>query len=266
MDLLGFATTFYPDEIKLVGQSYLEESTDEEIRALLKEKLLIDGDAASLLVERGFGTEVGLKNCKRGSGTSYERFVHKDFAPHILNDLEELGVKTDKYDLDLMENAIVVSRMLGPGASFSRPGMVLFENAFGGRIGIIPLSGLHGDLYVTDFRSWKRQYVLKKMLEWINRSPLPLFVEDAANVLPLRRDGENAILIGVANLSADPMPQILLQLAPPFEGKPVIEYLTSEGKRRLVDVAARRADGYLHLRIPVGVPPIELACFRLTKA
>jgi hypothetical protein len=57
-----------------------------------------------------------------------------------------------------------------------------------------------------------------------------------------------------------------LSFAPAGEGKPVIEYMTPEGKRRPVDIAARRADGYLHLQIPVGVPPIELACFRLTKA
>ncbi len=64
------------------------------------------------------------------------------------------------------------------------------------------------------------------MLEWINRGPLPFFVEDAPNVFPLRRDGEDAALIGVANLCADPMPQLALQLASPFAGKPVVEYLT----------------------------------------
>jgi hypothetical protein len=266
MDLLGFATTFYPDKVKLAGKSYFEERTDEEIRALLKEKCLMDGDAANHLVERGFGREVGLKSCKPAGGTSYEQFVSKDFAPNFLNREEEVSVNAEKYGLDLMEGTILVTRMFGPEASFSVPGMTLFENASGGRSGIIPLSGLHGDLYEVAFRGWKRQYALKKMLEWINRGPLPLFVEGAANVLPLRRDGERAVLIGVANLSADPILQVVLQLAPPFEGKPVTEYLTPEGMCKPIEVETRLTDGYLRLRIPVRVPPVELACFRLTKA
>jgi hypothetical protein len=265
MDLLGFATTFYPDKAKLAGRSYLEECSDDEIGSLLKGEVLIDGDAASLLVERGFGEQVGLKSCEPVGGTNYEQFVNGDFAGRFL-DGDEANVYSDKYRLGLMDRAIVVSRMFGPAASFSVPGMVLFENASGGRIGIIPLSGSHGDLYNDEFRNWKRQYVLKKMLEWINRDPLPLFVEGAANILPFRRDGESAVLIGVANLAADPLPQVVLQLAPPFEGKPVVEYLTPEGKPRPVEVEAKLADGYLHLGIPVRVAPIELACFRLTKA
>jgi hypothetical protein len=265
MDLLGFATTFFPDEVKLTGQSYLEECTSDEIQSLLRGKLLIDGAAASFLVKRGFGAQIGLKSCEPAGGTNYERFVNKDFAGKFL-DRDEACVFGDKYRLSLMEGAIVVSRMFGPAASYSAPGMVLSENASGGRIGIIPLSGSHGDLYSVEFRNWRRQAALKKMLEWIKRGPLPLFVEDAPNVLPLRRDGENAVLIGVANLCADPMPQVALQLAPPFRDIPVVEYLTPEGNRRPIDVEAQQAGGYLHLRIPVRVPSLELACFRLTKA
>jgi len=93
-----------------------------------------------------------------------------------------------------------------------------------------------------------------------------LFVADAANVLPFRRDGAEAVLIGVANLSADPFPQVLIQLKPFCEGKPLVECLTAEGKRRPVEVEAKSANGYLHLRIPVRVPPLDLACFRLSKA
>jgi hypothetical protein len=265
MDLLGFATTFYSDEVKLAGLPYLEELKDDEIRELLKGKLLIDGDAAKHLVERRFGQEVGLKGCEPIGGTNYERLENEDFAGKLAG--RDLSCPYfDKYRIELADQAVVVSTMFGPAASYSAPGMVLYENSSGGRIGIIPFSGLHGDLYNDEFRSWKRQYVLKKMLEWMNRGPLPLFVAEAANVLPFRRDGETAVLIGVANLSADPMGQVVLQLAPPFEGKPRVEHLTPEGNRKPIEVETQLADGYMHLRIPVRVPPIELACFHLTKA
>jgi hypothetical protein len=226
----------------------------------------LTGDAASHLVERGFNRQIGLTSCKPVGGTSYEQFVSEDFAPSFLNPDEQVGVFAGKYSLDLMEGTIAVARMYEAAASFSVPGMVLFENSLGGRFGVVPLSGVQGDLYAMESRGWKRQYDLKKMLESINRGPVPLFVEGAANVLPLRRDGEKAVLIGVANLSADPMPEVELQLAPPFEGKPAVQWLTLEGKRKPVDAEALLAGGYWHVRIPVRVAPVGLACFRLTKA
>ena len=64
LDVLGFATTFYPGEVKLASRSYLEERSDDELRALLKGKVLVDGSSASLLLERGFGAEIGLKGCE----------------------------------------------------------------------------------------------------------------------------------------------------------------------------------------------------------
>jgi hypothetical protein len=62
LDLLGFATTFYPDDVKLASRAYLEERNDNELRALLQGKLLLDGDAAVHLVEKGFASALGLKH------------------------------------------------------------------------------------------------------------------------------------------------------------------------------------------------------------
>jgi hypothetical protein len=230
MDLFGFATTFYADEIKLASRSYLEERSDREIRSLLEGKVLMDGDAATLLVDRGFGQEIGVKSCEPVTAANYEEMTNRSFAGNFLN-RDETTVFAYTYRLHPVEQAIVVSEMFGPARSFFVPGMMLFENASGGRIGVIPQSSSQGDLYSVLFRGWKRQWVLKKMLEWINKGPLPLFVEDAPNVCPLRRDGGNEVLIGIANLSADPLLHVSFQMARIFEGKPQIEYLTPEGKR-----------------------------------
>jgi hypothetical protein len=144
--------------------------------------------------------------------------------------------------------------------------MTLFENASGGRIGIIPQSGSRGNLYSVLFRGWKRQEVLKRMLEWINQGPLPVFVEDAPNVCPFRRDGEKAVLIAIANLSVDPLRHLRFQMARPFAGEPQIEYLMPEGKYVPLKVEATVRENYLYLQTPVDVEPLGLACFRLTPA
>jgi len=264
MDLLGFATTFFPEELKLASQSYIEERSNEEIRNVLKGKVLMDGDAAAHLVERGFGQQIGLTKCEPVAAANYEEMTNRNFAGRYL-DGDETTVEARKYRLYPVEQTIVVSEMFGPDRSFRVPGMTLFENTGGGRIGVIPQSGSRGDLYRVEFRGWKRQWVLKRMLEWINRGPLPLFVEDAPNVCPLRRDGESAVLIGIANLSVDPLPHVRFQIARPFAGEPRIEYLAPDGKVVQIEAQVSLKERYLHLRTPVRIEPLALGCFRLTQ-
>ena len=266
LDILGFATTFYPGEVKLASRGYLEERSDDELRALLKGKVLVDGDAASLLLERGLGSEIGLIGCESvDTGANCERFVNKQFAGKYWNQDEGIFAM-HKYRLEPAAGAIVASHMIGPEESFTLPGMTLYENSQGGRIGIIPFNGSHGDFTAVDFRGWKRQQVLRKTLEWINRGPLPLFVEDAPNVFPLRRDGEKAIVVGIANLTPDPLPQVTFRIAPPFKGKPKVEVLTLTSKAALPNFQVSEAEGYLQFHAPVRIAPLELVCFRISAA
>jgi hypothetical protein len=265
LDLLGFATTFYPEELKLASRSYLEERTDQEVGALLKGKVLMDGEAATLLCERGFAERIGLRGIAPVEAANYERMVNGQFAGKYVN-RDETTAHAHKYRLDPVAQAIVVSKMFGPEDSFSVPGMILFENTVGGRIGIIPQSGSSGDLYSVDFRGWKRQLVLKRMLEWINQGPLPLFVENAPNVCPFRRDGDGTVVIGIANLSADPLSHVAFWVQPPFAGKLHLEYLTREGRISPLNAQVTLEGGYVHVQTPVTASPLDLVCFRLAKA
>jgi hypothetical protein len=265
MDLLGFATTFYPDELKLASGSYLEERTANEIGSLLKGKVLMDGDAATLLFERGFAEAIGLRGIAPVAAANYERMVNAQFAGKYVN-RDETTAEAFKYRLDPAAQAILVSKMFGPEVTFSVPGMILFQNTYGGRIGIIPQSGSRGDFSMVDFRGWKRQFVLRRMLEWMNQGPLPLFVENAPNVCPLRRDGEDTVVIGIANLSADSLPNVAFWVAPPFQGEPKVEYLTVEGRVSSLDARVTLDGGYVYVQTPFTASPLDLACFRLTKA
>jgi hypothetical protein len=263
MDLLGFASTFYPDDVKLASRSYLEERTEDEIGTLLRGKLLLDGDAAAFLVERGFGAQIGLKDIQPLPGAyNYERMVDDQFAGRYVNQDETIA-EAAKYRLDPTEKAVVVSRMFAPESSVSVPGMLLFENPLGGRVGVIPFNGSRGDLSALGFRGWKRQQVLRQMLGWINQGPLPLFVEDAANVLPLRRDGESAVLVGIANLTPDALPHIIFRIAPFFKGTPRLESLSS---RKPASFQLKLQEGYWRFQVAVEVPPLDLVCFKITGA
>lgn len=265
LDLLGFATTFYPDELKLAGRSYLEERTEDELQALLKGKVLLDGDAATFLVARGFGERIGLKSCQPVEGANHERMIHEQFSGKFWN-RDESVLYAEKYRLEPLEGAIIVSKMFGPEDSFSVPGLTLYANATGGRVGIIPLNGSRGDLYRPAFRGWKRQWVMRKALEWIHQGSLPLCVEDAPNVFAIRRDGDRMVAVGIANLTPDPIPRVNLRMAPAFQGKLRVEYVSSRGKGRLIDVQVAIEEGYWHLQMPISIEALELVCFRIVPA
>jgi hypothetical protein len=266
LDILGFATTFYPEAVRLANRSYLEERSDEELRTLLKGKVLMDGDSAALLVERRFGPEIGLKGCRPWRGANVERLSNREFAGEYWNHDEE-AFSLNKYLLEPVGQAVIVSKLIGPEETFSVPGITLFENSQGGRVGIIPFSGSHGDFnMMPDIRGWKRQHVLRKMLEWINQGPLPLFVEDAPNVFPLRRDGEKAVVVGIANLTPDPLPQVKFRIAPPFKGRPAVEALTFASKAASMNFQMTETEGYWRFQVPVLIAPLELVCFRISAA
>jgi hypothetical protein len=261
MDLLGFATTFYPDDVKLPSRAYLEERSDNELRALLQGKLLLDGDAAEFLVEKGFASAIGLKSLQPLSGAyNYERMVDSRFAGRYVDQDETLATAA-KYQVDPLEKAVVVTRIFSPGGA-SVPGITLFENSQGGRVGIIPLDGSRGELCTVSLRGWKRQQVLRKMLEWINKGPLPLFVEGTPNVLPLRRDSQNAIVVGIANLTPDTHSQITFRV-PALAGTPRLESLMSP-KTPVFQVT--REEGYWRFQVSMKVQPLDLLGFKITRA
>jgi hypothetical protein len=74
------------------------------------------------------------------------------------------------------------------------------------------------------------------------------------------------VLIGIANLSVDPLPHIRFHIARPFEGEPRIEYLTPDGKAVQIEAQVSLKERYLHLRTPVRIGALALGCFRLTRA
>lgn len=263
MDLMGFATTFFPDEVKLASRSYLEERTDGELSMLLKGKLLLDGDAAAFLFEKGFGEKIGIKNIQPCSGANYERLVNEKFSGNFL-DRDMTIFFLNKFRIESDNQAIIISRMNGPEGNPSLPGMILFENSQAGRIGIIPQGGSSGDFNTPNFRNWKRQRTLLSMLEWINRGALPLFIEESANVFPLLREGKNTVVIGIANLSGDPLPQVKFRVGMHVQSKPHLECLTGNGVIKDGEIKAGFEKDYLHVVVPGVMQPLDLFCIRIT--
>ena len=193
------------------------------------------------------------------------RPIHTESAGDFLN-RDETVAEASKYRLVPFEQAVIVSRMLGPEGHFSVPGMVLFKNPNGGRVGVIPQNGSRGDFLLVDFRGWKRQFVLRKMLEWLNEGPLPLFVENAANICPFRKDGNQRLLVGIANLSGDPLDELRFRAAPLGSGQITVDYLDAAGKSVRIPAICATNEGSLYVRTQLDLKPLDFACLRLQPA
>ncbi len=115
-----------------------------------------------------------------------------------------------KYRLSPREDASVLTHLLSAYGD-PIPGLVTYENQAGGRIATWAYDGTRESLDLC-FRNWKRQQMLERLLEWLGRQPAPFFVRGAANVLPLRRDAKEFLLLGVANLSPDTLWEVELVL------------------------------------------------------
>ena len=74
------------------------------------------------------------------------------------------------------------------------------------------------------------------------------------------------MVIGIANLTPDPVDQVAFRMAPPFKGKPVVEMLNLTSKAALKNFEVSLSEGSLRFHAPVRIAPLELVCFRFSAA
>ena len=170
----------------------------DEIRQWLSGSVLLDGDAAAILVERGLGDLIGLKSARFITQTevlyALECCTDAEFGlrvggrmiiddrPHAVRLLQ--GV--------LAEEAREVSELVNPLIQRVGHGLVLFENVSGGRIAIVPWlvhTGGHGDVIsqstgVHVEMTSNRHGQMTRVLNWLNRDGQCGRVEGGAWLMP----------------------------------------------------------------------------------
>ncbi len=207
LQAFGFATTYEQSNlVALTGQS-IRCLTSNEILKLLSTGVLCDLTATETLIEMGFGKYLGVA-LKR-------RFKRKDLpiaAEHFFN--TDFGGEKDRYfalttypddtsigELEAQASTIEISEIVDPNTNRLFPGLTLFENSLGGRIAIYPVEMDVSLRWI--FTRPIRQIQMTKILEWLSRDTLPLMVKGGHNVLPLRMDFDDKIIVAVFCLSLD---------------------------------------------------------------
>ncbi|MCC7352783.1 MAG: hypothetical protein IT330_03420 [Anaerolineae bacterium] len=161
--------------------------TDEEIRWLLARGLLLDGPAAKILVERGFGKWIGLSDA---------RFITQEDVVYTAEELTDprvtmqVGAQVKMDDRActqrLMQGKVApgaqaISVLRGPKQQEVGHGVIIYENDLGGRVATCPW-----DTIGFDGSQWnvRRAAHMARILRYLARDRSLGSVGDAPWLIP----------------------------------------------------------------------------------
>ena len=223
---------------------------DATLKQWLAAGLLLDGDAAAILVERGFGKWIGVKSA---------RFVTQDEVLYSMEECREpmftarIGAQISVNDknhtrrmlqAELMNGATVVSDLRNPLQEVVGHGAFIFQNELGGRVAVMPWNASVDTVPLMDIH---RATQLKRIVAWLAAENKLGWVDGGAWLVPqFLRD--SAKWRGVVwNASSDEINTFHIQR--PSGMPPIREawHITPAGKR----LAASVDGDTIHLSQPM---------------
>ncbi len=220
----GLATTYQPEPVVATCGQVLRALSDEQIAELLGpgRGLLLDGPAAAVLAERGFGEEIGL--------ASIEPACNADTLDYIVS-AEEIyeatfGGRDGRYVTCLLPNlernmqlcrltptgrARVISSFVDAAAARRAPAMIACETPRGGRV-VVHSHDYDATAGIAFFHP-HRKAQLSAVLNWLWRGQLPGLVEGGVWPWTFRMDDDSRSLLGLMNLSLDAWEYATFRLA-----------------------------------------------------
>jgi hypothetical protein len=247
---MGFPYTTLDRKVKLLCGAAAEALSDDELTEIVRGGVLLDSEAASLLCRRGFGPLLGVQAELVQSLPAVAEYI-LDNAPTDLSRGRRIynmayapsGSEGAQYARLELAGAEALTVYRGPGGAEVSPGLTRFVNRLGGRVAVMGCSILNESSNLFNYR--KRE-VLRGLFTWLDDgTPPPAAVLDAPNLWLLFRASDREALIMATNLSADPVEDLDLALAPQWDGRQAM-LLDADGQWRPADAEA--APGRLRVK------------------
>ncbi|MBI3946791.1 MAG: hypothetical protein HY321_12785 [Armatimonadetes bacterium] len=161
-------------------------------------------------------------------------------------------------------SAVAISHFADADGEAAAPGIVLFEKA-GRRVAVLPYE--LGDLYFLPTLFRKEQ--LRNVLEWLNGTPLPAFVDRAADVCPVVWEdaATGRRVVSLLNIGHDRVEDCDLTMEKPWQGRASLRYITDRGAAQEAPADSwREENGRVILRLSgeTGVNPFDVRVFTLS--
>jgi len=273
LPLLGFSVTYGESPICAVSGDSVLALDDDAIQNLLKKGLLLDSSAAAALCMRGMTDLVGVDVGEKISNGIYEELLEEDFGkrkgdPHTLIATPTSGSLYPRLlrKIEPLSGARKISRILGDDWKEVSSGLILFENRLGGRVAVLPHDGQWSGIDDVYFRNWTRQIVLRSTIDWLSKGAIPFFVGGAADVVPIRIDQPDRVILGIANLSSDPITKVKGYVGDFSEKVRSISNIGKDGKEmKLKNEALKRVgEGYV-IQASIGIDSLDVGILILYK-
>lgn len=141
---------------------------DDQVRRLLSKGLLLDGVAAQILTERGFGALIGIQSAQIVTQNdllySIERITSIPHYPQVSvnNKLHT------RYMLQaqLVDGVQIISQLLDPMQNVVGHGAFTFQNSLGGRVAVVPWNASVSEIPQMDHYRAKQ---LRFLIRWLAR-------------------------------------------------------------------------------------------------
>jgi len=252
LPLLGIATKYGTGDVTVLTAELPHCLSNEELERMFSGGVLLDARAAEFLLRMGRGELAGVVKRLPNARTASETVEDKAFGS--VGESMSTRLNGACWQFELAKGARVISAFRAFGDKESGHGVFLYENSLGGRVAVLPYDtqndgvSLFGMLTVSPmlsatFLTWARQEQLRSVLEWLGRKPVPLFVPGAPNVFPILADQGTRLVVGVANLQADPIKSLTLRLAKPRFPIRTIRSLQPDGSRKRLKATIRNERG-----------------------
>jgi len=268
LPLLGFSITYGESDVYAVSGDSILALSDSELKELLKKGLILDADAAKALCMRGFSHLIGVEVGEAIYNGYAEEVLDEEFGKrpgetptYIAAPLQNLSGGGWLRTIKPLPGARVVSQIVDNEGVKLTDGLTLFENELGGRVAVFPHEGKSGEIEAISFRNWIRQIQIKATIDWLSKGKTPFFVK-AADVIPVRIDQSERIILGVANLSSDNIQEIngfIGGVKALDQSNCKASWIDYDGNIKTISKAVlKEAKGGFTIKIPLEVEPLGL--------
>jgi hypothetical protein len=205
--------------------------SDDTIYTLLKSGVLLDGQAAAILTERGFGKFIGVNKYKFIDQEqviySIEHCANADFAfkPDAQMTVNDKPHTQNMFQAELDSKVNIISRLRGPKQNIVGHGAFIFQNQLGGRCAVVPWNA-SANVLLDVYRAVQ----LKQIVKWLANDYNTCLVNGGEWLIPQSLKNRDEWRAVVWNAGADEKYKFNIQL-PENNRISNAWHLTPAGKR-----------------------------------
>ena len=202
----GFCMTYDDSEITFIAGDTAWSLSDEEIKKLLAKNLILDANAAKAFAMRGYKEQIGCSIAEIEGNFGAEYFTDPEFCGKYVNtyaSLKNAGLRDVKKIVDIADNARTLAVITDHDRRTVCPSMLLFENSLGGKVAVMAyrINPMTPDM--RHLISYQKQTLMRNIIEYMDMSAIPLFVENPSCFAVQYFDNGQNILAGMTNISYD---------------------------------------------------------------